>query len=122
MTNNKWMLTINVPLLPSFQMRSSVNSRLFMLRKKLDNLLFKLFPSTWVPLYTMVCWCISMCVCLCVCVCVFMCLHICVNMSLCVCMLPCYLVTLFQRRGFGREHSRISPPSASPTTTEECAC
>jgi len=36
------------------EMRSSVNSRLFMLRKKLDNLLFKLFPNTWVPLYTMV--------------------------------------------------------------------
>lgn len=36
------------------EMRKSVNSRLFLLRKKLDNLLFWLFPRTWVPLYTMV--------------------------------------------------------------------
>ncbi|CAL1546667.1 unnamed protein product [Lymnaea stagnalis] len=36
------------------EMRSKVNSRLFLVRKKLDNMLFKLFPNTWVPLYTMV--------------------------------------------------------------------
>lgn len=36
------------------EMRSSVNSRLFLLRKKLDNLLYKVFPKAWVPLYTMV--------------------------------------------------------------------
>ncbi|XP_012945866.1 kynurenine 3-monooxygenase [Aplysia californica] len=36
------------------EMRSSVNSKLFLIRKKLDNLLYKLFPKTWVPLYTMV--------------------------------------------------------------------
>lgn len=37
-----------------FQMRESVNSRLFIMRKKLDNLLFSIFPNTWIPLYTMV--------------------------------------------------------------------
>ncbi|KAH9495524.1 hypothetical protein Btru_013497 [Bulinus truncatus] len=36
------------------EMRSKVNTRTFLIRKKLDNLLFKLFPKTWVPLYTMV--------------------------------------------------------------------
>ena len=35
-------------------MRQGVNSRLFILRKKLDNLLYTLFPNTWIPLYTMV--------------------------------------------------------------------
>nr|KAG5698095.1 hypothetical protein BaRGS_031785 [Batillaria attramentaria] len=36
------------------EMRASVNSPLFLLRKKLDNLLYTLFPRTWVPLYTTV--------------------------------------------------------------------
>lgn len=36
------------------EMRQSVNSRIFLVRKKLDNLLYWLFPRTWVPLYTMV--------------------------------------------------------------------
>ncbi|XP_048735396.2 kynurenine 3-monooxygenase-like isoform X4 [Ostrea edulis] len=36
------------------EMRESVNSRLFIMRKKLDNLLFSIFPNTWIPLYTMV--------------------------------------------------------------------
>jgi len=35
-------------------MRKSVNSRLFLMRKKLDNLLHVLFPNSWIPLYTMV--------------------------------------------------------------------
>ncbi len=35
-------------------MRHLVNSRLFLLRKKLDNFLYRLMPNTWVPLYTMV--------------------------------------------------------------------
>ncbi|KAK3092960.1 hypothetical protein FSP39_009385 [Pinctada imbricata] len=36
------------------EMRKSVNSRLFLMRKSLDNMLYKIFPSSWVPLYTMV--------------------------------------------------------------------
>lgn len=36
------------------EMRSHVNSRLFIVRKKLDNFLFWLLPRTWIPLYTMV--------------------------------------------------------------------
>jgi len=36
------------------QMRSHVNSRWFLLRKAIDNLLCELLPRTWVPLYTMV--------------------------------------------------------------------
>ncbi|GFO16873.1 kynurenine 3-monooxygenase [Plakobranchus ocellatus] len=36
------------------EMRSHVNSTMFLLRKQLDNILHKLFPQTWVPLYTMV--------------------------------------------------------------------
>ncbi|KAK3753383.1 hypothetical protein RRG08_005971 [Elysia crispata] len=36
------------------EMRSHVNSKLFLLRKKVDNILHMLFPRTWVPLYTMV--------------------------------------------------------------------
>uniref|UniRef100_A0A2C9JJ57 Kynurenine 3-monooxygenase n=1 Tax=Biomphalaria glabrata TaxID=6526 RepID=A0A2C9JJ57_BIOGL len=36
------------------EMRSKVNTTSFLIRKKLDNLLFKIFPKTWVPLYTMV--------------------------------------------------------------------
>ncbi|XP_045185472.2 kynurenine 3-monooxygenase-like [Mercenaria mercenaria] len=36
------------------EMRQSVNSRLFLLRKKVDNFLFWLFPNTWIPLYTTV--------------------------------------------------------------------
>lgn len=36
------------------EMRQSVNSRLFLLRKKLDNFLYWLFPNTWIPLYTTV--------------------------------------------------------------------
>ncbi|XP_064601274.1 kynurenine 3-monooxygenase-like [Liolophura sinensis] len=36
------------------EMRESVNSKLFLLRKKLDNLLHWLFPNYWIPLYTMV--------------------------------------------------------------------
>ncbi|XP_076463715.1 kynurenine 3-monooxygenase-like [Babylonia areolata] len=36
------------------EMRASVNSRLFLFRKKLDNLLHWAFPSFWVPLYTSV--------------------------------------------------------------------
>jgi len=41
-------------MLPRTQMRSHVNSRLFLLRKALDNFLYKLLPGTWIPLYTMV--------------------------------------------------------------------
>lgn len=37
-----------------FEMRQHVNSRLFLLRKKVDNFLFWLFPNTWIPLYTSV--------------------------------------------------------------------
>lgn len=36
------------------EMRASVNSKLFLLRKYLDNFLFMLFPNSWIPLYTMV--------------------------------------------------------------------
>ncbi|XP_064091379.1 kynurenine 3-monooxygenase-like [Macrobrachium nipponense] len=36
------------------EMRDLVNSRLFLLRKKWDDLLSRLLPGTWVPLYTMV--------------------------------------------------------------------
>ncbi|KAK0046996.1 kynurenine 3-monooxygenase [Biomphalaria pfeifferi] len=36
------------------EMRSKVNTTSFLIRKNLDNLLFKIFPKTWVPLYTMV--------------------------------------------------------------------
>ncbi|KAK8734985.1 hypothetical protein OTU49_005768 [Cherax quadricarinatus] len=36
------------------EMRSLVNSKLFLLRKKLDDILSRLLPRTWVPLYTMV--------------------------------------------------------------------
>ncbi|XP_052766617.1 kynurenine 3-monooxygenase-like isoform X2 [Mya arenaria] len=36
------------------EMRQSVNSRLFLLRKKLDNFLYWLFPNMWMPLYTSV--------------------------------------------------------------------
>ena len=36
------------------EMRSHVNSRLFLLRKKVDNFLHMLFPRTFIPLYTMV--------------------------------------------------------------------
>lgn len=36
------------------EMRKSVNSKMFLLRKKLDNFLYKLFPNSWIPLYTMV--------------------------------------------------------------------
>lgn len=35
-------------------MRKAVNSKLFLMRKKLDNLLFTIFPNSWIPLYTMV--------------------------------------------------------------------
>ncbi|XP_065051724.1 kynurenine 3-monooxygenase-like [Rhopilema esculentum] len=36
------------------EMREHVNSKLFILRKYLDNFLYYLFPSRWIPLYTMV--------------------------------------------------------------------
>uniref|UniRef100_A0A6A7FV58 Kynurenine 3-monooxygenase n=1 Tax=Hirondellea gigas TaxID=1518452 RepID=A0A6A7FV58_9CRUS len=36
------------------EMRDMVNSRWFLLRKKLDNFLNLIFPRSWVPLYTMV--------------------------------------------------------------------
>ena len=36
------------------EMRSHVNSRLFLLRKKVDNVLHMVFPRTFIPLYTMV--------------------------------------------------------------------
>lgn len=36
------------------EMRDLVNSVSFRLRKKLDDFLYRLFPSSWVPLYTMV--------------------------------------------------------------------
>lgn len=36
------------------EMRSLVNNRSFLLRKALDNFLYKLLPGTWIPLYTMV--------------------------------------------------------------------
>lgn len=36
------------------EMRDLVNTWSFRLRKHLDNLLFRMFPSKWIPLYTMV--------------------------------------------------------------------
>eukprot|EP00112_Aurelia_sp_Birch-Aquarium-sp1_P025030 Seg8137.1 transcript_id=Seg8137.1/GoldUCD/mRNA.D3Y31 product="Kynurenine 3-monooxygenase" protein_id=Seg8137.1/GoldUCD/D3Y31 len=36
------------------EMRAHVNSKLFILRKHLDNFLQWVFPSSWIPLYTMV--------------------------------------------------------------------
>ncbi|XP_074646036.1 kynurenine 3-monooxygenase-like [Tubulanus polymorphus] len=36
------------------EMRKSVNSRLFLLRKRLDNFLHWIMPNYWIPLYTMV--------------------------------------------------------------------
>lgn len=36
------------------EMRASVNSPLFLLRKYLDNFLYALFPEAWIPLYTSV--------------------------------------------------------------------
>ncbi|XP_069194020.1 kynurenine 3-monooxygenase [Procambarus clarkii] len=36
------------------EMRQLVNSTSFLIRKKWDNLLYRLLPQTWVPLYTMV--------------------------------------------------------------------
>ena len=36
------------------EMRAHVNSRIFLLRKYLDNILHALFPRTFIPLYTMV--------------------------------------------------------------------
>ncbi|ESN95268.1 hypothetical protein HELRODRAFT_102672 [Helobdella robusta] len=36
------------------EMKADVNSRLFILRKKLDNILYWMLPKTWVPLYTSV--------------------------------------------------------------------
>ncbi|KAA0201577.1 hypothetical protein HAZT_HAZT003885 [Hyalella azteca] len=36
------------------EMRDLVNSRLFLIRKKIDNALNVVFPRSWVPLYTMV--------------------------------------------------------------------
>lgn len=36
------------------EMRDLVNSWSFKMRKHLDNLLYRLFPSRWIPLYTMV--------------------------------------------------------------------
>ena len=36
------------------EMRKSVNSKWFLLRKAADNFLHKLMPNIWVPLYTMV--------------------------------------------------------------------
>eukprot|EP00050_Salpingoeca_kvevrii_P007151 m.294150 g.294150 ORF g.294150 m.294150 type:complete len:459 (+) comp12935_c0_seq1:2078-3454(+) len=36
------------------EMRDSVNSKWFIFRKKIDNLLHKLFPKSFIPLYTMV--------------------------------------------------------------------
>ncbi|XP_014776105.1 kynurenine 3-monooxygenase [Octopus bimaculoides] len=36
------------------EMRSLVNSKLFLVRKLVDNLLNKLFPHHWIPLYSMV--------------------------------------------------------------------
>ncbi|OPL33376.1 hypothetical protein AM593_00343, partial [Mytilus galloprovincialis] len=35
------------------EMRKSVNSKMFLLRKKIDNMLHWIFPNSWVPLYTM---------------------------------------------------------------------
>ncbi|CAG2066179.1 unnamed protein product, partial [Timema podura] len=39
---------------PFGDMRDLVNKRSFLWRKKLDELLFWLFPKQWVPLYTSV--------------------------------------------------------------------
>ncbi|XP_039290511.1 kynurenine 3-monooxygenase isoform X2 [Nilaparvata lugens] len=36
------------------EMRDLVNKRSFLMRKKLDNILFKFFPSLWIPLYNSV--------------------------------------------------------------------
>lgn len=43
-----------VTALSLFQMRDLVNRRSFLLRKKVDNLLFRLLPKIWIPLYTSV--------------------------------------------------------------------
>ncbi|KAH3852341.1 kynurenine 3-monooxygenase-like [Dreissena polymorpha] len=45
---------VDLALYNYIEMRESVNSRMFLLRKKLDNFLYWLFPNTWVPLYTSV--------------------------------------------------------------------
>lgn len=36
------------------EMRDLVNSKLFTMRKSLDNILYRLMPTKWIPLYTMV--------------------------------------------------------------------
>jgi len=55
MQNLKHLLNIQCMYFYSVhQMRASVNSRMFLLRKKLDNFLYWLFPNMWMPLYTSV--------------------------------------------------------------------
>jgi len=45
---------VDLALRNYIEMRSSVNSTSYLLRKKVDNVLNSLFPRTWTPLYTMV--------------------------------------------------------------------
>jgi len=45
---------IDLALYNYIEMRDLVNSRMYLLRKKWDNLLYTLLPTKWVPLYTMV--------------------------------------------------------------------
>ncbi|EDV25187.1 uncharacterized protein TRIADDRAFT_24922, partial [Trichoplax adhaerens] len=37
------------------EMRSHVNSKVYLLRRAIDNVIFRLLPNTYIPLYTMVC-------------------------------------------------------------------
>merc|ERR1719342_644840 len=45
---------IDLALYNYLEMRDHVNSRMYLLRKKWDNFVYTLFPTKWVPLYTMV--------------------------------------------------------------------
>jgi len=45
---------VELALYNYIEMRDLVNSKLFLLRKKWDNLLYTVFPNKWVPLYNMV--------------------------------------------------------------------
>ncbi|XP_055331398.1 kynurenine 3-monooxygenase-like isoform X2 [Paramacrobiotus metropolitanus] len=45
---------IDLAMYNYIEMRYLVNTRSFLIRKKVDNFLYRLFPNTWIPLYTMV--------------------------------------------------------------------
>ena len=44
----------NTPNQSNRQMRDHVNSKWYLIRKKMDNLIHRLFPNSWIPLYTTV--------------------------------------------------------------------